>query len=93
MVAQTGKLHHAYSGHYDEITGVLVLGPLAVTVSLDGTVRRWSLRGDDLQEAKRKKREEEEGGVVLEDECADGVLGGELGVTEDEERELAELME
>lgn len=82
-----------YSGHYDEITGLLVLGALAVTVSLDGTVRRWSLRGDDLQEARRKKREEEESGVVLEDEGGDGMLGEELGVTEEEERELAELME
>lgn len=39
------NLRQMYSGHYGEVMGVVVLDEmaLAVTVSLDGTVRRWSL--------------------------------------------------
>lgn len=63
-------------------------------------MRRWSLRADDLDAARRRRREEEE-----EEESSeagrkggggDGKGGmleqGELGITEEEERELAELM-
>lgn len=98
----TGKFHHGFFGHYDEITGLVVLpGEVLVSVSLDGTVRQWSLKAADLQVAKAKAAEmeerrakgdgeeeiEEDGGVSKRGEHTDTF------VTEDEERELAELLE
>lgn len=50
------NLRQLYSGHYGEVMGVVVLDEmaLAVTVSLDGTVRRWSVDlncdGDESEE-------------------------------------------
>ncbi|MCJ1462344.1 hypothetical protein MMC07_000944 [Pseudocyphellaria aurata] len=102
---QTGELHHVYSGHYDEITGVVVLPrsgqhpQQAVTVGLDGTVRRWSLHPAELEDARRKKEKEAaegegtdgDGGGGGEEEEA--VLDKETLVTEEEERELAALMD
>lgn len=102
---QTGKLHHTFSGHFDEITGLVVLPAqrLLVTVSLDGTVRRWSLQARDLEGAKRAAEMEKEMGAQGEGKGEEGLMmmmmGGEgeegVGevVTEEEERELADLME
>lgn len=51
-----GNLRQLYSGHYGEVMGVVVLDEmaLAVTVSLDGTMRRWSVdftcEGDESEE-------------------------------------------
>lgn len=51
-----GNLRQLYSGHYGEVMGAVVLDEmaLAVTVSLDGTVRRWSVdlncEGDESEE-------------------------------------------
>ena len=98
----TGKLHHNFSGHYDEITGMVVLqGQVLVSISLDGTIRQWSLKSADLQAAKIKAAEMEErrerGDGGEEDIEEDGVgvskRGADTFVTEDEERELAELLE
>lgn len=89
---ETGELHHSYSGHYDEILGVVVLGQMAVTVGLDGTIRRWSLKGGDLEEAIRKKRVEEERGADVEEEQILDEHGPNL-MTEDEMRELTELLD
>lgn len=95
---QTGELHHVYSGHFDEITGVVVLPRLgraqqhnmAVTVGLDGTIRRWSLDPAELEDARRKRETEaENGGDGDEDEGEEK----ETLMTEEEERELAELMD
>lgn len=97
----SGKLHHIFSGHYDEITGLVVLqGQLLLSVSLDGTIRQWSLKPADLQAARTK--------AVEIEECSGNGDGGEIDeegvskrgahaaadtlVTEDEERELAELL-
>lgn len=89
---ETGELHHSYSGHYDEILGVVVLGQMAVTVGLDGTIRRWSLRGGDLEDAIRKKKVEEERVVEVEEEQVLDEKGPNL-MTEDEMRELTELLD
>lgn len=70
----------------------MLLGQVAVTVSLDGTVRRWGLGARELEEARRKKKGEEEEREGGEDE-GEGNVEGEVGITEDEERELRELME
>ncbi len=89
---ETGELHHTYSGHYDEILGVVVLDQMAVTVGLDGTVRRWSLKGHDMEDA-RKRKNGEEGGEAQGEESGTE-LEGQLGslITEEEEMELMELM-
>jgi WD40 repeat protein len=92
---ETGKLYHTFSGHYDEVTGVCIVqsyaygaeGYWAVSVSIDGTVRQWGLQSDQLKKAiaDAKKAKEEE--VKAEPEPKKSLL------TEEEERELAELME
>lgn len=65
------------------MTGLLLIGSLVVSVSIDATIRQWSLRPKDLQkaieEAKKKPAEEEQ-------------PKQESMLTEEEERELAELM-
>lgn len=95
-----------YSGHYDEITGVVVLprsGPgqqqkhnMAVTVGLDGTIRRWSLHPAELEDARRRKEKEADQGTDGDgggDEEEEEEVGKETLMTEEEERELAELMD
>lgn len=102
-----GKIHHTYSGHFDEITGLVLLEKRAevVSVAIDGTIRRWSLKKEDLAAARSKAAEEaerrEKGEDTIDDEDGDGKAGGEKAakeakeglLTEEEERELAELME
>lgn len=105
----TGKLHHNFSGHYDEITGLVVLqGQVLVSISLDGTIRQWSLKSADLQAARIKAIEIEErrergdgGGEEIEEEgvskrgghTAAAPAPADRFITEDEEKELAELLE
>jgi WD40 repeat protein len=85
----TGKLWHVYEGHYEEITGLVVLEgeKKVVSVSIDGTVRIWGLTKDDLAKAQKEK-----------DDAANGVLKEEKVrpktglLTAEEEAELADLM-
>lgn len=77
-------LHHIFSGHYEEVTGLLLIDSLLVSVSIDATVRQWSLKPADLktaiEEAQKKPAPEE------------SQPKPESMLTEEEERELAELM-
>lgn len=83
----SAKLHHTFSGHFEEITGMVLIGQTVVTVSIDATIRRWSLKAEDLGKALREA-ENAKNGVPKEDKVEQ-----EKGmITEDEERELAELM-
>ena len=87
----SGKLWHTYSGHFEEVTGcVLLAGQTLVTVGIDRTVRQWSLRADELGKA-RKELEDQRNGLVTEE----AIQGEEKTsvLTEEEERELAELMD
>ncbi|KAF2146071.1 uncharacterized protein K452DRAFT_220152 [Aplosporella prunicola CBS 121167] len=86
-----GKLFHTFSGHFEEVTGLVLLEPqqLLVSVSIDATVRRWSLKGPDLKRAKEEAERAREGADAPEEK--EGKK--ESLMTEDEERELAELME
>ncbi|KAE8414651.1 WD40-repeat-containing domain protein [Aspergillus pseudocaelatus] len=81
----TGQLYHTFSGHFEEVTGLVVLGSTLVSVSIDATIRRWSLKPEDLQvaieRAKNTSANEEPG------------PNPESMLTEEEERELAELLE
>ena len=87
--ASTGKLSHTYDGHYEEVTGLVVMqgGRKVISVSIDGTVRTWGLGSTDLENA-RKEREERQKGIVKEEKLQPkkGLL------TAEEEAELAELM-
>lgn len=85
----SGKLHHVFKGHFEEVTGLLVVGQMVVSVGIDATVRRWSLRAEDLGRSVREA-EEKGDGVEKEDEEVGGVKG--VGLTEEEERELADVM-
>lgn len=67
------------------MTGLLLCGNTVVSVSIDATVRQWSLRPDDLQ---RAKAESENPAQKVEPEPVSENL-----LTEEEERELAELMQ
>lgn len=91
----TGDLIHVFEGHYDEVTGLVMFGQKCVSVGIDGTVRTWSLKPEDLRNARRKQEEGQQalmagGDVVDEKQTEDGPPSG---LTEEEERELAELMQ
>jgi WD40 repeat protein len=82
----SGKLFHSFSGHYEEVTGLLLLPrDLVVSVSIDGSIRRWSLKRDDLLKAK----EEASNPPVEEEE--EKPKASEL--TAEEEAELAEFLD
>ncbi|KAJ6145474.1 hypothetical protein N7470_009369 [Penicillium chermesinum] len=80
----TGELHHVFSGHFEEVTGLLLVGSTVVSAGIDGTIRQWSLRSDELQKAVDQAKQ---GARTEEDQPS-----GEPMLTEEEERELAELM-
>ena len=85
----SGKPHHTYWGHFEEVTGLLLRRQMAISISIDGTIRQWSLRLEDLEKAVREV-EEARNGV---NERAETFETKTTLMTEDEERELAELME
>lgn len=86
----TGVLSHVYEGHFDQVTGLVLAehGKVVVSVSIDGTVRCWSLEKDDLEKEIRKKKSTLQG-VLEEDE----VNNQKIHMTAEEIAELAELME
>lgn len=85
----TGKLHHTFSGHYEEVTALLLMSKQrVVSVSIDGTVRHWSLRTPDLAKAIQEAEEEGMGkDKEVEPEKKEGLM------TAEEEAELAELLD
>ncbi|OAL55246.1 WD domain-containing protein [Pyrenochaeta sp. DS3sAY3a] len=84
----SGKLHHTFSGHFEEVTGLLLCGQNLVSVSIDATIRQWSLRPQELAKA-IKEAEDERLGKEQEKEPdrKEGMM------TAEEEAELAELLE
>lgn len=86
----TGKLWLVYEGHYEEVTGLVLLeGEKAVvSVSIDGTARKWGLTKADLNKA-IQEREEKQRGAVKEEK----VQPKKSLLTAEEEAELAELMD
>lgn len=87
----SGDLFHVFEGHYEEVTDLVMLGQRCVSVGIDGTIRVWSLKPEDLRNARRKQDEEQEA-LIAGDATAKEELGAADGLTEEEERELAELM-
>jgi WD40 repeat protein len=83
--ATSGRCLARLQGHWDEVTGLALVenGKAVVSVSIDGTVRKWGLGEADF---KRALELFEQGGKKEETEK-------KSLLTEDEERELAELMD
>jgi WD40 repeat protein len=83
----SGECLATLEGHWEEVTGCVVLGKQGewvATVGIDGTLRRWSLGKEDLKRVAGGGDGAK--GVVVEEEPRSKL-------TEDEERELAELMD
>ncbi|KAF9935561.1 hypothetical protein BGZ67_003368 [Mortierella alpina] len=102
----TGKLFTEITGHFDEVSSMVNVGATLITGSHDGTVRRWSLKEKDLTtlalEDKADAPPSNSAQPSLTAESSAPVPGLQSGVpemdsqpsmmTEEEERELAELM-
>lgn len=83
----TNQLLHIFSGHFEEVTGLALFGSTLISVSIDATLRRWSLAPQDLNKA----IEEVKNPRLLEQEPEPkDDLGG---LTEEEEAQLRALME
>lgn len=65
------------------MTGLVLIDSTVVSVSIDATIRQWSVRPADVQKAK----EEAQNTKPQEEQPKE-----ESMLTEEEERELAELM-
>ncbi|KAL8908480.1 MAG: hypothetical protein Q9207_000786 [Kuettlingeria erythrocarpa] len=92
----SGDLVHTLKGHFDEVSGLVMFGQRCVSVGIDCTVRTWSLKPEEMQSARSKQEKNQKGrtaaGVdVVDDHQIETAAGG--GLTEEEERELAELMQ
>lgn len=91
----SGDLVHVFEGHFDEITGLIMLGQNCVSVGIDGTVRVWSLVSEDLRNARKRKEADRKalltGAGTTEFQPAEESTPG--GITEEEDRELEELMQ
>lgn len=84
----SGKLYHTFDGHFEEVTGLVLLsGQRLVSVSIDATIRQWSLKAPDLEKARKEAENERLGNEKEQEGNKESLL------TEDEERELAELMD
>ncbi|KAI8943850.1 hypothetical protein NX059_001822 [Plenodomus lindquistii] len=85
----TGKLHHTFAGHFEEVTGLVFMSKQrVVSVSIDGTVRQWSSRAPDLAKAIKEAEEELQGKEKeKQPEKKEGMM------TAEEEAELAELLD
>jgi WD40 repeat protein len=94
--ASSGKLACVYSGHYEEVTGLALIdavegqvGTRVVSVSIDGTVRVWSL---DPAEIRRTREEADRAGEMQPEEDVKDEPKTSM-LTAEEEAELADLMD
>ena len=90
----TAELLCVFEGHFEEVTGLCVVGAggwTVVSVGIDGTIRRWGVGPAEVKAAVEEAKRKSERGGEEEKEEAEGEKQGLL--TEEEERELAELME
>ncbi|KAI1175713.1 WD40-repeat-containing domain protein [Nemania sp. FL0916] len=83
----SGKLYCSLEGHYNEVTDLVMLpgGDRVASVSIDGTVRTWSLHKAELDKINKEKNDKAKG--VGQEAPA------ESGMTAEEEAELAALMD
>ncbi|KAJ3099284.1 hypothetical protein HDU97_003302 [Phlyctochytrium planicorne] len=85
--AASGDLLNVIEGHFGEISCMEAVGSKLWTGSLDGTIRQWDLK--DIAQYKFIPPTVEE---IEEQETLANATGSKM-MTEDEERELAELMD
>lgn len=83
----SGDLVHVFTGHYEEVTGLAISNDLVLSVSIDCTLRRWSVAPGDLQRAVQEATNPNLVKDVPEPESDLGML------TAEEEAELRALME
>ncbi|KAL2424454.1 hypothetical protein ABEF95_010573 [Exophiala dermatitidis] len=83
----TGQLHHVFAGHFEEVTRLSLTGDLLISVSIDATLRRWSLAPADLEKAVQEARNPK----LLEQEPEP--TSNLPMLTEEEEAELRAMME
>ena len=86
----SGKLVCTYSGHFEEVTALCASqdGTKVVSVSIDGTVRQWSLSREAMAQYLEDLAKQASG-----DATTDGSTQEKSTLTAEEEAELAELME
>lgn len=78
---------HTFSGHFDEVTALLPWDhDTLLSVSIDGTIRRWDL--DSLRQDRIEKAVQQPSTKVQTKKSKPSSR-----LTEDEERELDELMD
>ena len=90
----SGNLIKTYDGHYEEISGLVMLQQRCVSVGIDGTVRLWDLtpatlghaRDQSQRRSEKLETSDEFSNIRQQDESEHG------GLTAEEERELDELM-
>lgn len=88
----SGQLHHVFEGHFEEVTKLALVGSTVVSASIDGTVRTWSIEPKELQKfVEKRKQVGTPQELKMEEDPA--VKKGGTQLTEEEERELLELME
>lgn len=81
----SGQLVCTYSGHFEEVTALVLIDRRVVSVSIDGTVRQWSLSREEMLQFQDDLRREELGEAPRE-------LVPPPQLSAEEEAELNELM-
>ncbi|CAB4442050.1 unnamed protein product [Rhizophagus irregularis] len=81
-----GDMINKFEGHFDEVACMAVRGITLYTGSLDCTIRKWSIAEEDIR-TKTENKKSLQKSIPIKKEVNSSLL------TEEEERELAELME
>ncbi|KAJ6262183.1 hypothetical protein Dda_2988 [Drechslerella dactyloides] len=87
--AATGELYHRLLGHHDVVVSLAVIGTDLISVALDTTVRKWSLKPEDIEAVIELDRRLAAGETDEEDKKAEK---SKTALTAEEEQELADLM-
>lgn len=92
--ASRGEVVCVYGGHFEEVTGLVACERQrkVVSVSIDGTLRQWSLDRKDMLAWEEERARETLTGVAAETEEEKAAGRGNM-LTAEEEAELAELMD
>ena len=83
----SGQIRQVFTGHYEEVTGLALSGDLLISVSIDATLRRWSLAPQDLKREIEAAKQPDLNEDNPEPKSDLGML------TAEEEAELRALME
>jgi WD40 repeat protein len=94
---KAGQLRHVFTGHFEEVTGLALCGNLLISVSIDATLRRWSLAPQDLKKAIEEAKAPDNTETNPEPKTDLGMLTAEVeaelrALMENEEADLLERM-